>query len=87
MFEAKKIKQLEDWREQCKSLGIDFLEPTLTVKELSKIWGFSQTTLTSLFKEEPGVLKRGRQNSRRRTKITLKIPISVAERVYRQITK
>lgn len=66
---------------------IDIFEPTVTIKQLSEKWGFSQTTLTDMFRDQPGVLKRGRRNSRRRTKVTLKIPISVAKRVYDEITK
>ena len=57
-------------------------EPHFKCKELADRWGMSVTTVTSLFADEPGVVKIGGRSSRKRTKVTLFVPLSVAQRVY-----
>jgi hypothetical protein len=57
-------------------------EPHFKCKELANRWGMSVTTVTNLFADEPGVAKIGGRNSRKRTKVTLFVPLSVAQRVY-----
>ena len=51
-------------------------------------WGVSRATVTSWFEDEPGVLKYGTVGSvKKRKKVYLRIPLSVAERVYKQRTQ
>jgi hypothetical protein len=54
----------------------------VSVKELAETWGVSDTTILRLFRGEPGVLHVGDPNARRRTRVTLRIPSQVAERVH-----
>jgi len=59
-----------------------------SVKEIAEKWGLSPTAIRRLFRDEPGVLrftkeKRGLQ----REYVTLRIPASVAERVYRRLMR
>jgi hypothetical protein len=63
----------------------DFLERHFTVAEISSAWNLSEDTIRSLFLPEPGVLII--QHPRRRTRIhrTLRIPESVAARVYKRL--
>jgi hypothetical protein len=64
-------------------------EPVFTPQELSKLWKFDQSTIRRMFIDEPGVLKLGHQSRRdgKREYITLRIPASVARRVYDRKTR
>ena len=68
-------------------------QPTLTerhysVKEVAQMWGLSPAAIRRLFCDEPGVLRFGKEKSgHRRDYVTLRIPSSVAERVYRRCTR
>ena len=53
-----------------------------TAKELGKRWHMSESTVFRLFADEPDVLRLGNPNSRRRTKVSIRIPKDVAARVY-----
>jgi hypothetical protein len=62
-------------------------EPHFTVKEVAEMLKLSPDSVRRLFRNEPGVLALG--NVKRRSKrpyVTLRIPQSVLERVYRQKT-
>ena len=62
-------------------------EPHLTPQQLAEKWGVSVQTIRSVFQNEEGVLKIGRDGTRtRRTYKTLRIPLSVAERVHRRLS-
>jgi hypothetical protein len=62
-----------------------FLERHFSVRALAEIWGLSPDSIQKLFKREPGVLVIGDDRSRsKRGYHTLRIPESVAERVYRR---
>lgn len=64
------------------------LERHFTVSVLSELWGLSCDVLQRWFEEEPGVLKIGNSGDNgKRRKITLRIPESIAWRVYRERTK
>jgi hypothetical protein len=58
-----------------------------TVKELSGMWQLSTTTITRMFRDEPGVLRLEKASARRgrRSYTTLRIPESVVQRVYRRL--
>jgi hypothetical protein len=54
-------------------------------RELAKKWGVSESTAVNMFANEPGVLRMGNANGRRRTRVSLRIPQSVAERVHARL--
>ena len=56
-----------------------------TVAELAKMWRISESTALRLFKQEPNVLRIGNVNTRKRTRISLRIPETVADRVHRKL--
>jgi hypothetical protein len=53
------------------------------------LWGFDHTTIRRMFIDEPGVLKEGKQVRRdgKRPYVSLRIPESVARRVYERKTR
>jgi hypothetical protein len=55
-----------------------------TPKQLADLWLLHESTIRRLFLDEPGVLKYGNSfpRSGRREYVTLRIPESVARRVY-----
>ncbi len=60
----------------------------LEVKQVAALWGMSDEAVRKLFRDEPGVLKIGRQESQgcKRRKVTLRIPLSVVQRVHRRLS-
>ncbi len=66
--------------------AVTAFERHYTAKELAALWNLDETTIRRMFQDEPGVLKIGKLGRRdgRRDYITLRIPESVALRVYRQ---
>lgn len=63
------------------------MEPHYAAKELALLWRLSTTSIIRIFRDEPGVLKIGRDQPRRRRRsyVMLRIPQSVVERVYRRM--
>jgi hypothetical protein len=60
-------------------------EPHFTPQELAEIWQLDANTVRRLFQDVPGVLKIGSSNPRgKRGYVTLRIPQSVVDRVYRE---
>jgi hypothetical protein len=59
-------------------------ERHFTPVELARLWKFDESTIRRMFIDEPGVLVYGRERRRdgRRDYVTLRIPESVARRVY-----
>lgn len=67
----------------------DFMERHYTVAELAEAWHLGWATIKLWFMDEPGVIKFGPgklHRGRKRTHVTLRIPESVARRVYRRRT-
>jgi hypothetical protein len=61
------------------------LEQHFKPSELAKMWGLSGPTIRTLFEQEPGVLSIDRpEQMHKRGYRSLRIPASVAERVYRK---
>ena len=58
-----------------------------TVVEIAATWKLSPNTVTRIFRDEPGVLKIGREHASRghRGYVTLRIPEAVVQRVYRRL--
>ena len=64
-------------------------EPHFEPSQLAELWSLNATTIRRMFQDEPGVLKIGKSNRRdgKRDYVTLRIPRSLAERVYQERTK
>ena len=59
-----------------------------SVKEVAQMWALSPTAIRRLFRNEPGVLRFGKEKrGHQRDYVTLRIPASVAERVYRRMMR
>lgn len=59
-----------------------------SVAEVAEMWQLSPNAIRKLFQNEPGVLALGEPRpkfGRQRGKVTLRIPQSVLERVYRRL--
>ena len=61
-------------------------ERLLTPAELADHWALSVDAVRRLFEREPDVLVFAQRRPGRRRYRTLRIPLSVAERVYRRLT-
>ncbi len=61
-------------------------ERHFTPRDLAEIWKLDETTIRRIFQDQPGVMKVGKANRRdgKRDYVTLRIPESVAERIYRE---
>lgn len=65
----------------------DIAEKHFTPQELAESWGVSVQTVRQIFEGEEGVLKIGRDGTRTRRRYkTLRIPLSVAERVHERLS-
>jgi len=67
----------------------DFLERHYTLSELAKAWHTSVRHIKPWFESEPGIIRWGAgklTKTRKRTYVSLRIPESVARRVYRRHT-
>jgi hypothetical protein len=67
----------------------DFLERHYTLTELARQWRISRRTLRPWFIDEPNVIRYGTgklNKARKRSYVSLRIPESVARRVYRRRT-
>jgi hypothetical protein len=65
----------------------DFLEQHYTIAQLAEAWHMSTRMLRKWFANEPGVIKFGvgkLTKNRKRAYVSLRIPESVARRVYQQ---
>lgn len=64
-------------------------ERHFTPKQLAELWLLHESTIRRLFLDEPGVLKYGKtsRHDGHRDYVTLRIPESVARRVYEKRTR
>lgn len=60
-------------------------EPHFKCWELAEKWGFSENYIYALFVNEPGVIKPPAKSKNKRVRVSLRIPLSVALRVYERI--
>jgi hypothetical protein len=67
----------------------DPFERHYTPQELAVTWNFDPNTIRRMFIDEPGVLKEGKQGRRdgKRDYVSIRIPASVAQRVYDRKTR
>lgn len=67
--------------------GIAF-EKHYFVREISKLWRFSNDVIRRIFENEPGVVKVGRpEGLHRRKYFSIRVPESVMRRVHRKISE
>jgi hypothetical protein len=68
---------------------VDAFEEHLEAAEVGKIWKLDAATIRRIFQDLPGVFKYGQTNRRdgKRDYITLRIPRSLVEQVYRERTR
>jgi hypothetical protein len=65
---------------------VDIMERHFTVQELAEAWKFSTDFVMDHFRDEPGVLRIASPRRRgKRGYASIRIPSSVAERVYRRL--
>jgi hypothetical protein len=67
----------------------EYLEPHFTIGQLAKAWHLSEKHLRAEFENEPGVIRFGRDRlakGKKRTRVSIRVPSSVARKVYRRIT-
>jgi len=64
-------------------------EHHFTPRELAELWKFDESTIRRMFIDEPGVLtyRKERRRDGRRDYVTLRIPESVARKVYERRTR
>jgi hypothetical protein len=63
------------------------LETHLTVKQVAERWGFAPSKVRELFAKEPGVVRLvGPKARNTRCYQSLRIPVSVMERVHRRLS-
>jgi hypothetical protein len=61
------------------------MEQHFKCSELAVKWHMSESTVFKMFVDEDGVIRIGSRNPKKRTKISIRIPLSVAERVYARL--
>ena len=62
-------------------------DPHYPIRFFAERWNLSDDTIRRWFRDLPGVLKVGEKTRGKRAKILLRIPLSLAEREYREKTK
>jgi hypothetical protein len=63
-------------------------EPHFTPEELAELWKLDISTIRRMFRDEEGVMRYGNTGTcGRREYVTLRIPASIAERVYVRRTR
>jgi hypothetical protein len=86
MHQLNEIPAINEARSSGDSVDTVFGQHHYTADQVAKMWNLSTDTVRRLFLGEDGVLKIVRPGSRyKRTYVTLRIPESVLNRVYRRI--
>jgi hypothetical protein len=64
------------------------IDPHFSVAFFAELWSVSDDTVRRWFEDLPGVLKLSKpSNSRRRSRVELRIPFSLAMKVYEERTR
>ena len=76
-------------KQSAASTGTVTFELHFTIRELSELWRFDVATVRRWFHDEPGVLVHGKTGRRdgQRDYLSMRIPASVAQRVYLRHTR
>ncbi len=62
-------------------------ERLFTIQELAGVWSLSASTIRRMFEHEAGTLVFSLRRPGKRRDRTIRVPRSVAERVYRRLTR
>ena len=66
----------------------DFMEPHFSLRQLANSWGLSYETIRQWFAHEPNVIRIAHRLRRgKRNYVSIRVPASVARRVYSRHTK
>jgi len=61
------------------------IDPHFSPRFYAELWGLSESTVLRWFQDQPGVLKCGEpKKNGRRTRVEIRIPVSLAMRVYQE---
>jgi hypothetical protein len=64
------------------------IDPHYSPQFYAELWGIAASTVVRWFQDEPGVLKLSAPaRNGRRTRVELRIPFSLAMRIYRERTR
>jgi hypothetical protein len=64
------------------------IDPHYSPRFYAELWGTSESTVLRWFRDEPGVLKIGNESRNgKRARIEIRIPFSLAMRIYEQRTR
>lgn len=63
------------------------VDPHYTPRFYAELWGLSESTVLRWFQDQPGVLKCGEARRGHRTRVEIRIPFSLAMRVYNERTR
>jgi hypothetical protein len=64
------------------------VDPHYTPRFYAELWGLSESTVLRWFQDQPGVLKCGEpRRTGSRTRVEIRIPFSLAMRVYAERTR
>jgi hypothetical protein len=82
------ISSIRETTGQTKATVVAF-ERHFSAQDLAEFWKLDETTIRRIFQDQPGVFKVGRSNRRdgKRDYVTLRIPESIALRVYQERTR
>jgi hypothetical protein len=60
-------------------------EPHFKIWQLAERWGWSENYVHSLFVDEPDVIRPPVKQKNKRVRVSLRVPLSVANRVYNRL--
>jgi hypothetical protein len=64
------------------------IDPHYSPRFYSELWGLSESTVLRWFQDQPGVLKCGEPaKNGKRTRVEIRIPVSLAMKVYEERTR
>jgi hypothetical protein len=78
------------WSAMTAQVRSTVFERHFSPKTLAEIWNFSEDTIQRWFEDEPGVLKHGETGDAKRgkrRKVYLRIPESIALKIYKDRTQ
>ena len=85
---AARGRRANEVERPCRTYSTPALEEHLTCRQIAKLWHSSVDTVRRIFRDEPGVLRIERPETlHKRGYVSLRIPISVVERVHRKLSR
>ncbi len=85
---AARSNRTKEVERPCRTYSAPALEEHLTCRQVAKQWTSSVDTVRRISRDEPGVLKIKRPETlHKRGYVSLRIPVSVVERVHRRLSR